>query len=111
MTENEEINVPITLEKNRKAVKPLKNNKSSGVDIILNEHIKYSFELLHMLQLYVTFFNFVFDTRIVPEAWSLGEITPIYNQKGETNDPSNYRPITFLSCMGKLFTAVINNRL
>ena len=76
--------------------------------MILNEHIKYSFELPHMQQLYVKLFNFVFDTGIVPEEWSLGKIIPIYKQKGETNDPSNYRPITLLSCMGKLFTAVIN---
>ena len=25
--------------------------------------------------------------------------------------PENYRPITILSCLGKLFTLVINNRL
>ena len=51
MTENEKINVPITSEEIRKALKTLKNNKSSGVDMILNEHIMYSFELPHMQQL------------------------------------------------------------
>ena len=38
-------------------------------------------------------------------------IKPIYKQKGSCDDPNNYRGITILSCFGKLFTSVINNRL
>ena len=38
-------------------------------------------------------------------------IKPIYKQKGSCDDPNNYRDITVLSCFGKLFTSVINNRL
>ena len=53
LTENEEINRSNTLEEIRKAVRTLKNNKSSGVDMILNEHIKYSFDIPHIQQLYV----------------------------------------------------------
>ena len=82
LTENDGINVPITEEEIRKAVKSLKNNKSSGVDLIMNEHIKYSFELPSMQQLYVKLFNIVFDTGIVPKAWSVGKIIPIYKQTG-----------------------------
>ena len=109
--ENEEINIPITLEEIKKAARILKNNKSSGIDMILNEHIKHSLELPHIQQLYLKLFNLVFDTGHIPEAWSIGKIIPVYKQIGGPTDPSNYRPITLLSCMGKLFTAVINNRL
>ena len=76
---------------------------------ILNVHL--NFRPCNNYILYVKLFNIVFDTGIVPEAWSLGKNIPIYKQKGEQNYPSNYRPITLLSCMGKLLTAVINNRL
>ena len=38
-------------------------------------------------------------------------ISPIYKGKGEVNDPDNYRGITVLSCFGKLFTSVINDRI
>lgn len=48
---------------------------------------------------------------IIPEAWSKGTILPIYKNKGDINDPDNYRGITILSCFGKLFTAVLNQRL
>ena len=37
-------------------------------------------------------------------------IIPIY-EKGDIQDPSNYRPITLLSSLGKVFTAVINARI
>ena len=36
---------------------------------------------------------------------------PIYKNKRDKANPDNYRGITILSCFGKLFTAVLNNRL
>ena len=64
-----------------------------------------------MLPVYVKLFNLIFDTGIVPESWLIGNIIPIYKNKGYIENPENYRPITLLSCLGKLFTAIINTRL
>lgn len=36
---------------------------------------------------------------------------PIYKNKGDTKDPSSYRPITLVSCLSKTFTSVLNDRL
>ena len=36
---------------------------------------------------------------------------PIYKNKRDPSLPENDRPIPILSCLGKLFTSVINNRL
>ena len=41
----------------------------------------------------------------------MGTIKPIFKNKGDPKLPENYRPITILSCFGKLFTSIINNRL
>jgi len=47
----------------------------------------------------------------VPDAWCVSSIRPIYKNKGDASDPNNYRGISLLSCLGKLFTSCINNRL
>ena len=92
-----------------KCIKSLKNNKSSGNDNILNECIKSTAEIL--LPIYTAFFNLILDTGLIPEAWLEGIICLIYKGNGDPLEPSNYRPITILSCFGKLFTAVLNMRL
>ena len=109
ITINEEINMPITEAEIYTAIKNLKNGKSSGPDNVLNEHLKYTADL--MMQVYTQLFNLIFDSGLIPENWTMGNILPIYKNKGDKNMPENYRPITLLSCFGKLFTAVINNRL
>ena len=92
-----------------KCIKKLKNNKSCGYDGILNEFLKTSSSKL--LIAVTTLFNIVLQTDKIPHAWSIGYISPIYKGKGEENDPDNYRGITVLSCFGKLFTSVINDRI
>ena len=64
-----------------------------------------------MLKLTCIYFNVILDTGIVPESWTIGLLVPIFKKKGNINDPDNYRGITLLSCLGKLFTMVINDRL
>ena len=87
----------------------LKNNKAPGSDGILNEYLKNSSPLL--IPIYFKLFNIILDTGILPDSWTLGIIKPIYKHKGNQQDPDNYRAITLISCIGKLFTAIINNRL
>ena len=76
---------------------------------LLNEHLK---SLAHIVSpLLENLFNLVLDTGLVPECWTLGMIKPIFKNKGSCKDPSNYRPITLISCVGKVFTAILNNRI
>ena len=63
-----------------------------------------------MVKQYVGLFNKILDTSTYPEAWSLGLTIPIYKKKGDKKDCNNYRGITLLSCLGKLFTTVLNER-
>ena len=101
MISNEEILV---------AINSLNNNKACSVyDNILNEYIKHSKDI--MLPILKSFFNLVLNNASIPEIWCKGVIFPIYKQKGDINNPDNYRGITILSCFGKLFTAILNTRL
>ena len=55
-------------------------------------------------------FNIISDKSLFPHIWKFGYIVPIF--KGEDSfDPSNYRGIAITSCMGKLFTLILNDRL
>lgn len=107
--QNYEINEPINDAEIQKAINHLHNGKSSGIDNIKNEHIKSTSDV--MLPIYRKLFNIILDSGIIPESWSIGIIKPIYKNKGDPLKPENYRPITILSCLGKLFTLIINNRL
>jgi hypothetical protein len=103
------INDPFSIDEVVKLCKSLKNNKACGNDLILNEFIK---NCPHNFYVMITnFFNLVLNSGHVPEEWSLGLILPLYKKKGAVNDPNNYRGITLLSCMSKVFTALLNNRL
>ena len=107
---NKELNRAFTLEEIDRSIKYLKNNKSSSsFDNILNEYLKNVPE--NMLQVICKLFNIIWDSGIFPDIWSKGIILPIYKSKGDFNNPDNYRGISILSCFGKLFTSVINNRL
>ena len=107
---NTELKAPITVNEISKVILTLKNQKACSMnDNVLNEYLKYSKNA--MLPIYCKLFNLILNTGIIPEAWSKGTILPIYKNKGDINDPDNYRGITILSCFRKLFTALLNQRL
>ena len=87
----------------------LKNDKSPGYDGVLNEFIKKS--LPKMGDALAGLFNIVLNSGHIPEEWAIGLIVPIYKNKGDIRNPDNYRGITLLSCIGKLFTSILNYRL
>ena len=75
---------------------------------MLNEFLKFGTNgLISYLQ---NLYNKMFEIGYFPESWSEGYIIPIL-KKGDKEEPSNYRGITLLSTVGKLFTRILNNRL
>ena len=92
-----------------KSAAKLKCNKSAGDDELYNEYLKAS--VVPCIDIYVKLFNCILDTGKFPEKWSVGLVVPLYKNKGDKNDCNNYRGITLLSCLGKLFTSIINERL
>ena len=91
-----------------KVLKKLRCKKSTGVDVIPNEVLKRESiaTQLHYL------FNKLIVKELVPSAWCKAIISPI--PKCNTKDPKvplNYRGISLLSCMGKLYSSIINSRI
>ena len=55
-------------------------------------------------------FNLSLETGIYPQALKIAKVTPIY-KKGPKSDPGNYRPISVLPIIGKVFEKIVNDRL
>ena len=85
-----------------------KNNKSVGVDCIPNECLKNE-NAEYLLQRY---FNACFKSQKVPTVWLRAIISPIpKSNKNDPRVPLNYRGISLLSCVSKIYTSIINTRL
>ena len=91
-----------------KAIKQLKTNKSGGPDKLIDEMFIHSKNVL--VPTLCNLFNKLFEIGKFPDDWSKGYVIPLH-KKGNANEVENYRGITLLSSLGKLFTRVINNRL
>ena len=98
----------ITEQEIRQAVKKLKNEKSPFLDKIRNEMIKASLESL--MPVYIKLFNLILQSGKMPDIWCQGLITLSY-KSGDKGDPTNYRGICVSSCLGKLFSSILNQRL
>jgi exonuclease III len=104
----EELDTEISIDEIQKSISLLKRNKSHGSDGMLNEFFiectDFLLPILHKM------FNCILMTGIFPSSWSSAVIIPIF-KKGDRSDPNNYRGISLVSSLGKLFTSVINHRL
>ena len=106
---NSPLNMAITNSEVTNCIKMLKNGKACGYDQVINEFLKYSNNI--MCDLYTRLFNLILSKGLVPSDWAIGIIISLYKNKGNVNDVDSYRGITILSCLGKLFMLVINERL
>ena len=86
----------------------LKPGKSPGIDNIINEMITCIYEVYPILLLKL--FNKIFLSYAHISRWAKGMIVSLF-KSGSHDDPGNYRGITLLSCLGKFFAVILNNRL
>lgn len=92
------------------ALKKVKNRKACGLDGIPPEVVKCLHR--HAPGVLTALFRRCMETRTVPLSWKQALIIPIL--KGPDKNPavpSSYRPISLLSCVGKLFERVVATRI
>lgn len=51
------------------------------------------------------------ELQYIPKKWKESTTTMIYKGKGDKTDPLNYRPIALLSCVYKVYSQIITNRI
>jgi hypothetical protein len=102
------VNKDISLIEVEDAVDDLVTNKAPGIDGIDNDILKKS--KLVIAPMLCSLFNKLLEKGCYPEEWCSAIIVPIY-KKGDVRDANNYRGVSLLSCISKLFTKVLNKRL
>ena len=63
-----------------------------------------------MVELLKQLFSVVWQEECVPSRWREGLIVNLF-KKGDKEEPGNYRGITLLSVVGKVFCKVVNDRV
>ena len=56
------------------------------------------------------YFTNLLHRSVFPSAWKLANVTPIF-KKGDPSNAANYRPISLLSCLGKLMERCVHKAL
>lgn len=103
------VNAQITHEELKQTIKKLRNAKAPGHDGVANIMIKKlpSRATTSLVKL----FNACLSLGYFPNHFKIAKIKAIPKPGKDLRIPTNYRPISLLSCVGKLFERLIHSRL
>ena len=101
-TSNDFLNGTIQLDEVEKALGRIRNGK---IPIEL-----YSSDIKYFATLLTTLFNTIFDSADYPDNWAQGLIYPVH-KKGDKSDPQNYRKVSLIPSLARVFESVFENRL
>jgi hypothetical protein len=98
-------NILISSANVRKLLQNLDPGKQGGEDGISNRMLKI---IACSLALPLSkMFNLFLRTGSFPTNWKLGIVVPIFKNKGSKSDPVNYRPVTLLNSLSKVFERLV----
>ena len=103
---NDPLGKPFSLDQVQTICDKLPNGKSGGTDGLVYEHLKYAGVSLY--DLLTRLFNAIRELEDVPESYAIGKIISLF--KGKNKDrlqKCNYRGITLLNVIGKVFECLI----
>ena len=104
----DELDFEFTESELRWAVFAQTHNKSPGIDSISSEIQKASYDVISPSLLYL--YNRMFRNGECPRSWGGGIIPPIF-KTGDVNDAGNYRGITLINILAKIYSQLLLNRL
>jgi len=98
----------LTMAELKNALSTINTKSNPGEDSITYEMIKYAGEIFQTFLL--NLYNYCWATGIYPESWKRGIVIALPKQKDAIN-VNEFRPITLLSCVGKIFEKIVGERL
>jgi hypothetical protein len=90
------------------AIKAMKKGKALGEDSVPIETISYGGDKVREAVLDV--FRALWSSGSTPEPMQKGQVVPVF-KGGDSSDTRNFRPITLLNCVFKLYEKVLERRL
>jgi len=102
------LNNEITQEEVNKATDQFKRYKAPGQDGVIGEILKAGGDKIRKAVWMLC--CIAWRTEKVPIDWMQGVVVPLHKD-GDDRDPMNYRGITLLSIVGKVYNRVLGNRL
>ena len=96
----------ITVEDIIRSASTLKNSKSGELP---SKFLKDAIDVV--APSLAVIFNRSFKEGIFPDNLKVARICPIYKGKGSKSDPDNYRPISVLSVVARLFEKLVHDQL
>ena len=92
----------------RKELSSLKVNKSSGLKDIHTRFLKTRADVIAAPLTYTL--NLLLRTAIIRRSWKSATVTPLHKD-GSINDPNNFRPISFLPVVMKIFERAVHSQI
>ena len=99
---------PIVVQDIRDAMGKIKTSKSLGSDNIPSYFLKLATPYIENALVFM--FNTSLETSQFPDCWKNARITPIFKE-GDRAERSNYRPISVLPVISRLFEKLVFNQL
>ena len=99
----------ISKEEVKVALQEMKEGKAAGLDGCVTEYMKRGGE--SVLDWLVRLLNACFVGGVVPEDWRGACVVALYKGKGDRFECSNYRGISLLSVVGKLYGRILIGRI
>ena len=98
----------IEVQEIRDAFAKVKTGKSFGIDNISSYFLKLALPFIENSLAFM--FNTSIETSMFPDSWKIARVTPIY-KNGDRADKSNYRPISVLPVISRLFEKLVTNQV